>query len=241
MRCMPQVHGAARDALGYARGVLEIEINSATDNPLVFPDGAGADADPAARDRWRTRHLGRQLPRPAGGPGARLRRARDRRAGLDQRTPHGAAHRRAALRAAAVPGRGRRPQQRHDAAPVHGRRAGLGEQGPGPPRLGRLDPDRAPTRRTTSRWARSRRAMRATCWPTRERVAGPRAALRRHRASTSASADGRRPGAGVAAGARPHARARVAASRARTATPGPTSRPPSSSSTSGTLLDLLPA
>lgn len=38
LRCMPQVHGAARDALAYARRVLEIEINSATDNPLVFPE-----------------------------------------------------------------------------------------------------------------------------------------------------------------------------------------------------------
>jgi histidine ammonia-lyase len=38
LRCMPQVHGAARDALRYARGVLEIEVNSATDNPLVFPE-----------------------------------------------------------------------------------------------------------------------------------------------------------------------------------------------------------
>lgn len=38
LRCMPQVHGAARDALGYARGILTIEINSATDNPLVFPE-----------------------------------------------------------------------------------------------------------------------------------------------------------------------------------------------------------
>ncbi|MGH7540956.1 MAG: aromatic amino acid lyase, partial [Gemmatimonadota bacterium] len=35
---MPQVHGAARDALRHVRGVLEIEINSATDNPLIFPD-----------------------------------------------------------------------------------------------------------------------------------------------------------------------------------------------------------
>jgi histidine ammonia-lyase len=43
VRCVPQVHGATRDALAYARGVLEIEINSATDNPLVFPDGAVAD------------------------------------------------------------------------------------------------------------------------------------------------------------------------------------------------------
>lgn len=40
LRCMPQVHGAARQALEYARRVLEVEINSATDNPLVFPDGS---------------------------------------------------------------------------------------------------------------------------------------------------------------------------------------------------------
>ena len=38
LRCMPQVHGAARDALAELRRVLEIEINSATDNPLVFPE-----------------------------------------------------------------------------------------------------------------------------------------------------------------------------------------------------------
>jgi histidine ammonia-lyase len=36
LRCMPQVHGAVRDALSYARQVFEIEMNSATDNPLVF-------------------------------------------------------------------------------------------------------------------------------------------------------------------------------------------------------------
>jgi histidine ammonia-lyase len=40
VRCMPQVHGASRDALGYARGVLEIEINAVTDNPIVFVEGA---------------------------------------------------------------------------------------------------------------------------------------------------------------------------------------------------------
>ena len=38
LRCIPQVHGAARSALDYARGILEVEINSATDNPLVFPE-----------------------------------------------------------------------------------------------------------------------------------------------------------------------------------------------------------
>jgi histidine ammonia-lyase len=39
LRCMPQVHGAARDAFAHAREVLEREMNSATDNPLVFPRG----------------------------------------------------------------------------------------------------------------------------------------------------------------------------------------------------------
>ncbi|HKJ92072.1 MAG TPA: histidine ammonia-lyase [Longimicrobiales bacterium] len=39
LRCMPQVHGAARQALAYVRQVLEVEANSATDNPLIFPDG----------------------------------------------------------------------------------------------------------------------------------------------------------------------------------------------------------
>jgi histidine ammonia-lyase len=42
-RCMPQVHGATRDGLGFARRVLEIEMSAATDNPLVFVEGAGAD------------------------------------------------------------------------------------------------------------------------------------------------------------------------------------------------------
>ena len=39
IRCMPQVHGASRDALAYVRRVLEIEINAVTDNPLVFAEG----------------------------------------------------------------------------------------------------------------------------------------------------------------------------------------------------------
>jgi histidine ammonia-lyase len=38
LRCMPQVHGASRQAFEHAKEVLEIEINSATDNPLVFND-----------------------------------------------------------------------------------------------------------------------------------------------------------------------------------------------------------
>jgi histidine ammonia-lyase len=39
LRCAPQVHGATRDALAYARGVLQIEANAVSDNPIVLPDG----------------------------------------------------------------------------------------------------------------------------------------------------------------------------------------------------------
>ncbi len=38
LRCMPQVHGAAREVLAYAGRILETEANSTTDNPLVLPD-----------------------------------------------------------------------------------------------------------------------------------------------------------------------------------------------------------
>ncbi len=39
LRCVPQVHGASRDALSYAAGVVETEMNGVTDNPLVFENG----------------------------------------------------------------------------------------------------------------------------------------------------------------------------------------------------------
>jgi histidine ammonia-lyase len=46
LRCMPQVHGATRDALRWAAGVIERELNSVTDNPLVFArDEAHPDDD----------------------------------------------------------------------------------------------------------------------------------------------------------------------------------------------------
>jgi histidine ammonia-lyase len=48
LRCVPQVHGAVRDALDHLRRVLDIELNSATDNPLVFPGGGVADAGTVA-------------------------------------------------------------------------------------------------------------------------------------------------------------------------------------------------
>lgn len=37
LRCIPQVHGASRDAIDYVKGKMQIEINSVTDNPLIFP------------------------------------------------------------------------------------------------------------------------------------------------------------------------------------------------------------
>ncbi|HEX6308889.1 MAG TPA: histidine ammonia-lyase [Longimicrobiales bacterium] len=55
LRCMPQVHGAARQALAFVREVLEIEANSATDNPLIFPEdgrilsGGNFHGQPAAQ------------------------------------------------------------------------------------------------------------------------------------------------------------------------------------------------
>ena len=48
LRCVPQVHGAVRDTLDHLRRVLDIELNSATDNPLVFPGGGVADEDTIA-------------------------------------------------------------------------------------------------------------------------------------------------------------------------------------------------
>lgn len=45
LRCVPQVHGAVRDAVDYARWVINIELNAANDNPLVFVDDETGEAD----------------------------------------------------------------------------------------------------------------------------------------------------------------------------------------------------
>jgi histidine ammonia-lyase len=53
LRCTPQVHGAVRDSLAQARAMAEVELNSATDNPLVFApstDGTGSDVASANGD-----------------------------------------------------------------------------------------------------------------------------------------------------------------------------------------------
>jgi histidine ammonia-lyase len=41
LRCVPQVHGAIRDAIAYGRWVINIELNSVNDNPIIFVDEAG--------------------------------------------------------------------------------------------------------------------------------------------------------------------------------------------------------
>jgi histidine ammonia-lyase len=45
LRCMPQVHGAARGALEHGRSVVEIEAGAATDNPLIFVGDNGDDPE----------------------------------------------------------------------------------------------------------------------------------------------------------------------------------------------------
>ncbi len=47
LRCMPQVHGACRDAVAYAEWLLKIELNSVTDNPLIFVTEGDLENPPA--------------------------------------------------------------------------------------------------------------------------------------------------------------------------------------------------
>jgi histidine ammonia-lyase len=51
VRCAPQVHGASRDAINYCRRIIEIEINSSTDNPLVFAQREGSTRDSVTNGR----------------------------------------------------------------------------------------------------------------------------------------------------------------------------------------------
>ena len=43
LRCVPQVHGAVKDTLERVREIVEIELNSVTDNPLIFPDAENGE------------------------------------------------------------------------------------------------------------------------------------------------------------------------------------------------------
>lgn len=60
LRCAPAVHGAARDAVAYARRVAEIEVNAATDNPLFFPADETPPWDHEFRDNWPESYRGDQ-------------------------------------------------------------------------------------------------------------------------------------------------------------------------------------
>ena len=57
LRCMPQVHGAVRDCLEYVRKVIAIELNSATDNPLVFTN-SGPSGEVLSGGNFHGQYLG---------------------------------------------------------------------------------------------------------------------------------------------------------------------------------------
>jgi histidine ammonia-lyase len=59
VRCAPQVHGATRDTIRYARDVATRELNAATDNPLFFPDG-GEPEDLQFQANWPEGYRGDQ-------------------------------------------------------------------------------------------------------------------------------------------------------------------------------------
>jgi histidine ammonia-lyase len=45
LRCVPQVHGAVRDAIAYAKWVIDIELNAVNDNPIIFVDEQSGEID----------------------------------------------------------------------------------------------------------------------------------------------------------------------------------------------------
>ena len=82
LRCIPQVHGAVRDALAQACRVIDIELNAVTDNPLIFP-GCGRTRGHRGSGRF-----GRPLSRHADRAGDELRQGGDSSAGVDLRAAH---------------------------------------------------------------------------------------------------------------------------------------------------------
>jgi histidine ammonia-lyase len=59
LRCAPQVHGASRDAVAFARTIAERELNATTDNPLFFPEG-DEPFDLRFRENWPEGYRGDQ-------------------------------------------------------------------------------------------------------------------------------------------------------------------------------------
>jgi histidine ammonia-lyase len=69
LRCTPQVHGAVRDSLSQAREMAAVELNSATDNPLVFARDGSGDIISGGNFHGQYRNDERAAYRPAGAPG----------------------------------------------------------------------------------------------------------------------------------------------------------------------------
>ncbi len=81
LRCMPQVHGACRDAVAYAEWLIKLELNAVTDNPLIFVsdtetegrgDAASESSDTESERGGDTEQLIDTSPRPRVTPSPRL-------------------------------------------------------------------------------------------------------------------------------------------------------------------------
>ncbi len=127
IRCIPQVHGACRDALRWLREVITVEVDSVTDNPIVFPDVG----EMVSAGNFHGEPLALALDLAAISL-AEIGSMSERRT-FRMLSPF-------LQRAAAVPDRDQRPDQRLHAGAVHGRLAGRREQGALSSRQRRFDP-----------------------------------------------------------------------------------------------------
>ena len=141
LRCVPQVHGAVRDAMDHLRRVLDIELNSATDNPLVFPGGGVASDDTLATGGGRVISGGNFHGEPIALALDFAKLALAELGSISERRSALLVDRAPERRSATVPGGLIRHRFRDDDLPVHGRGPGLGAQGAGAPGVGRFDPD----------------------------------------------------------------------------------------------------
>ena len=147
LRCMPQVHGAVRDALGYVESVLRVEMNAATDNPMIFADegdiisGGNFHGAPAA---LAADLLAIALTDLASVSERRTARLRGR----------------PSERLARLPGARRRPQLGLHDGPGHRRRPWSRSARPWPIRRAWTPSPRRPGRRTMCPWASGRRERR---------------------------------------------------------------------------------
>ena len=230
IRCVPQVHGAVLDALDHLRRVLDIELNAATDNPLVFPEGGVADADAAATGGGLVISGGNFHGEPIALALDFAKLAR-RRARLDQRTADGApARRRACRRPAAVPHRRRRPELRADARCSTRRRRSRRRTRCWRTRHRSTRSRPAPTRRTTSRWAPPRPCTAGACSANVEQVLAIELLCAAQALDLRLATPARDPSPAPACARRMRASAPGSRTSTTIASSGPTSAPPSSSS-----------